>query len=52
MDDLEIGSIFEDEVREGGDSVTDVVMQVCQILRGDLQRLVDGIEPVELWDEG
>ena len=34
------------------DLVTDAVMQVCQILRGDLQRLVDGMEPVESWDEG
>ncbi len=29
MDDLEIGSIFKDKAKEGGDSVTNLVTQVC-----------------------
>ena len=32
--------------------VTDLVLQVCQLLRQDLQELIDGIEEVEPWDEG
>ena len=55
MDDLEIGSIFKDKAKEGGDSVTDLVILVCQLLKGDLQELqelVNTMEPVELWDEG
>ena len=28
MDDLEIGSIFKDEAKEGGDSVIDLVIEV------------------------
>ena len=52
MDNLEIGSIFKDKAKEGGDSVTDLVMQVCQLLRQDLQELVNIIEPVKLQDKG
>ena len=55
MDNLEIGSIFKDKAKEGGDSVMDTVMLVYQLLRRDLrelQELVDTMEPVELWDEG
>ena len=36
-------------------TVTDLVMQVCQLLRQDLwelQELVNTIEPVKSWDEG
>ena len=33
VDNLEIGSIFEDKAKEGGDSVIDLIMQVCQLLR-------------------
>ena len=32
--------------------VTDLVMQVLQLLRQDLRELVDTMEPVESWDEG
>ena len=32
--------------------VTDLVLQVCQLLRQDLQELIDGMEEVEPWDEG
>ena len=55
INDLEIGSIFKDKAKEGGDSITDMVMLVCQLVRQDLrelQELVNIIEPVELWDEG
>ena len=51
IDNLEIGSIFEDKVKERGDSVMDLIMLVCQLLRGDLrelQELVDIMEPVKL----
>jgi hypothetical protein len=36
-------------------TVTDLeilVVLVTRLLRRDLNRLVDGMEPVELWDEG
>ena len=55
MDNLEARSIFRVEDKEGGDSVTDLVMLVCQLLRRDLrelQELVDTIELVKSWDEG
>jgi hypothetical protein len=29
-----------------------LVVLVTRLLRQDLDRLVNGIEPVELWDEG
>ena len=29
IDDLKIGSIFKDEAKEEGDSITDLVEQVC-----------------------
>ena len=48
MDNLEIGSIFKDKAKEGGDSIIDPVIQVLQLLRRDLQELVDTIEPVKL----
>jgi hypothetical protein len=48
-------SIFKDEVKEEGVSVTDLkilVVLVTRLLRQDLDRLVNRIEPVELWDKG
>ena len=51
MDDLEIGNIFKDKAKERGDSVMDLVILICQLLRRDLrelQELVDIIEPVKL----
>ena len=36
VDDLEIKSIFKDKAKEGGDSVIDLVMLICQLLRRDL----------------
>ena len=32
--------------------VTDLVINVCQLLRQDLQELVDTMGEVEPWDEG
>ena len=55
MEDLEAGSIFRVKDKEGGDSITDLVMLVCQLLRQDvreLQELVNTMEPVKSWDEG
>jgi hypothetical protein len=52
---LEIDSIFKDKAEEKGASVTDLeilAVLVIRLLRQDLNRLVNGIEPVELWDEG
>jgi hypothetical protein len=52
---LEIDSIFKDKAREEGVSITDLnilVVLVTRLLKQDLSRLVNGIEPVELWDEG
>ena len=48
-------SIFKDKTEEEGVSVTDLeilVVLVIRLLRRDLNRLVNGMEPVELWDEG
>jgi hypothetical protein len=48
-------SIFKDEAKEEGTSVTDLeilVVLVTRLLKQDLNRLVNGMEPVELWDEG
>jgi hypothetical protein len=50
-----MNSIFKDKAREKGASITDLeilVVLVIRLLRQDLNRLVNGIEPVELWDEG
>jgi hypothetical protein len=49
--DLEIGSIFKDEAKEERASVTDLkilVVLVIRLLRQDLNRLINGMEPVEL----
>jgi hypothetical protein len=48
-------SIFKNEAREEGASVMDLdilVVLVTRLLRQDLNRLVNGIKPVELWNEG
>jgi hypothetical protein len=48
-------SIFKDEAKEKGVSVTDLevlVVLVTKLLKWDLNRLINGIKPVELWDEG
>jgi hypothetical protein len=48
-------SIFKDKAEKEGVSVTDLkilVVLVIRLLRQDLDRLVNGIELVELWDEG
>jgi hypothetical protein len=52
---LEIGSIFKDKAKEEKVSVIDLeilVVLVTRLLRQDLNRLVNGIKPMELWDEG
>jgi hypothetical protein len=46
-----MGSIFKDEAEEEGVSVIDLeilVVLVTRLLRQDLNRLVEGIKPVEL----
>jgi hypothetical protein len=48
-------NIFKDKAEEEGASITDLkilVVLVTWLLRQDLNRLVNGIKPVELWDEG
>jgi hypothetical protein len=48
-------SIFKNKAREEGVSITDLrtlVVLVIKLLRQDLNRLVKGIELVELWDKG
>jgi hypothetical protein len=52
---LEIGSIFKDKAEEEGVSIIDLevlVVLVIRLLKQDFDRLVNGMEPVELWDEG
>jgi hypothetical protein len=46
-----MGSIFKDKAKEERVSVTDLdilVVLITKLLRRDLDRLVNGIEPVEL----
>jgi hypothetical protein len=48
-------SIFKNEAEEEGVSITDLkvlVVLVIRLLRQDFNRLVNGMEPVELWDKG
>jgi hypothetical protein len=50
-----MGSIFKDKAREKRVSVIDLkvlVVLVTKLLKQDLNRLVNGIKPVELWDKG
>jgi hypothetical protein len=48
--------IFKDEDKEEGDSVTDLILAVVELLGRDISRLVvevrEALEPVKLWDEG
>jgi hypothetical protein len=47
--------IFKNKAREEKISVTDLeilVVLITRLLRRSLNRLVNKIEPVELWDEG
>jgi hypothetical protein len=48
-------SIFKDKAKEEGASIIDLeilVVLIIRLLRQDLNRLVNGIKLVELWDEG
>jgi hypothetical protein len=48
-------SIFKDKAKEKGASVTDLkilVVLITRLLRQDLNRLVNGIKPVEPQDKG
>ena len=51
VNDLEIKGIFKDKNREEGDSVTDLVVSVYQLLRQDLQELVNTIGEVKPQDK-
>jgi hypothetical protein len=45
-----MGNIFKDEAEEEGASITDLgilMVLVTRLLRQDLNKLVNGIEPVE-----
>jgi hypothetical protein len=46
-----MGSIFKDKAKEEGVNITDLeilVVLVTRLLKQDLNRLINGIEPVEL----
>jgi hypothetical protein len=46
-----MGSIFKDKAKEEGVSVIDLgilVVLITRLLRRDLNRLINGMEPVEL----
>jgi hypothetical protein len=48
-------NIFKDKAEEERASVTDLeilVVLVIRLLKQDFDRLVNRMEPVELWDEG
>ena len=38
---MEIGDIFKDEAEEEGDGVTDLITVVVQLLKRDINRLVE-----------
>ena len=40
INDLEIGGIFKDKDNKDGDIVTDLILAVLRLLRGDINRLV------------
>ena len=44
--------IFGDEAKEKEASITDLILLVLQLLREDIQGVIDFIKLVELWDEG
>jgi hypothetical protein len=51
MKDLKIDSIFKNKAKEKGASVTDLkilIVLVTRLLKQDLNRLVNRMEPVEL----
>jgi hypothetical protein len=48
-------NIFKDKAKEEEVSVIDLkilVVLITKLLRWDLNRLINKMEPVELWDEG
>jgi hypothetical protein len=48
-------NIFKDKAEEEGVSVTDLkilVVLVIRLLKRDFNKLINRIEPVELWDKG
>jgi hypothetical protein len=45
-------SIFKDKVKEKGADLEILVVLVTRLLKQDLNRLVNGIKPVKLWDKG
>jgi hypothetical protein len=48
-------NIFKNKAEKEGASVMDLeilVVLIIRLLRRDLNRLVNGMEPVELWDKG
>jgi hypothetical protein len=48
-------SIFKNKAEEKGASVINLgilVVLIIRLLRRDLDRLINKMEPVELWDEG
>ena len=44
--------IFKDKAKKEGASVTDLVLLILQLLREDIQKVVDSIELVKLQDKG
>jgi hypothetical protein len=50
-----MGSIFKNEAKEEGVSITDLeilMVLITGLLKQGLNRLVNGMEPVELWNKG
>jgi hypothetical protein len=48
-------NIFKNKVKEEGVSVINLkilVVLITRLLKQDLNRLIKGIKPVELWDKG
>jgi hypothetical protein len=48
-------SIYKDKAKKKGANVTDLeilVVLIIRLLKRDLNRLINGMEPVEPWDKG
>ena len=50
INDLEIRTIFKDKAREEGVGVTNLIYQLVQVLRKDLERLIVSIQDAGLME--
>ena len=49
---LRVDWTFKDKAKEEGVSITNLILLALQLLREDIQEVVDSIKPVKPWDKG